>query len=275
MNTTAQPSTKPKTSKFTFISNPFTSSFEGMSKLFKHNQTPAIVILILSFFGAIFNLFSSFPSSSNNSSTTTSGSVDNEIIAPFVAFAVVIFLIFMVISIIVSVLYTGVVNYVTWKTSRGESTDLGEALRETMKRFWRILELQIIVGLKIFLGIIFFIVPGIRAALRYQMVFIAMFDEDLGVQKSMDRIKALTHKNLMEVFGIMTVSQLLFPVAILIQMGGESVLYPQLKQLKDNNLPKPETHWLNYLGFIIFGAFFFLFAMTMLLVLSFMSSINP
>jgi len=258
--------TKSSPSKFQFISNPFTSSFEGMSKLFKHNQTPALVILVLSFFGAIFNLFSSLPFPSDSS--TTNGTVENEVAAPIVAFAVTAGIILMIISIVVGVLYAGVVNYVTWKTSRGESADLGEALRETMKRFWRILAIQIIVGLKVFIGIIFFIVPGIRAALRYQMVLIAMFDEDLGIQQSMDRVKKLTHQNLMEVFGIMTVSQLLFPVAILIQMGGESVLYPQLKQLKDNNLPKPETHWLNYLGFIIFAGFFFLFAMTMLLVLA-------
>lgn len=246
-------SQSPKTSKFNFISNPFTSSFDGMSRLFKRNQTPAIVILVLSLFGGFINSFSSFPTS-GSSTTSSPGS---EVSAPVIGVITVFIILFILASIFIGVLYSGVVNYVAWKTSRDESTDLGEALRESMKRFWRILEIQIIVGIKIFFGFIFFIVPGVRAALRYQMVYMAMFDEDLNATKSMARIKALTKNNLMEVFGIITVSQLLFPVAILIQMGGEAVLYPQLKELKDNNLPKPQTHWLNYLGFILLAGLFF------------------
>lgn len=251
--TTSTP-TKPK---FHFISNPFKSSFDGINNLFKHNQTMAIVILILSFFGAFANMFSSFPTPpASETSTSTTAAASEPISAALVAVIVVFAAIFFFVSIFVSVVYTGIVNYVAWKSSRGETTTFGEAFSQAMKHFWRILGIQIVVGLKIFGGLLLFIVPGIRASLRYQMVFFAMFDEKLNAWKSMDRVKQLTKNHLMEVFGIMTVGQLLFPVAVLVQIGGESVLYPQLKHLKDNNLPKPPIHWLNYLGFILLGALF-------------------
>lgn len=245
----------PHKSKFEFISNPFKSSFDGINRLFKHNQTMAIVILILSFFGAFFNMFSSFPTPpSGGGTSTTSTAANDSISAALVAVIVSVAVVVMLVSIFISIVYTGIVNYVAWKSSREETTTFGEAFNETMKRFWRILGIQFMVGLKIFGGVLLFIVPGVRAALRYQMVYFAMFDEDLGVFKSMDRVKQLTKNHLMEVFGILTVGQLLFPVAVLVQMGGESVLYPQLKHLKDNNLAKPPTHWLNHLGFMLFGA---------------------
>lgn len=105
------------------------------------------------------------------------------------------------------------------------------------------------------------------------MVLFPVFDEDLGAWQAVNRIKFLTQKSLMEVFGIMTVSQLLFPVAILIQMGGESVLYPQLKAIKDSGAEKPPTHWLNYLGFVLWAGLFVIIASFSLLILILMSNI--
>lgn len=250
-------------SKFKFISNPFKSSFDGMSKLFKLNQTPAIIILVLSLFGGIFNSIGSFPGSDGSGSSSSA----TEALHPaIIAIIVMMVFIFLLIAIVLGVIYAGIVNYITWKTSRNETTTIGKAFEQTMKRFWRILGIQIIVGLKVFFGLLLFIVPGIRAALRYQMVYLAMFDEDLDITKSQERVKALTKHHLMEVFGIMTVSQLLFPMAIIIQMGGESILYPQLKYLKAHNLPKPQTHWLNYIGFLVFGVFMFLIGILVLLI---------
>jgi hypothetical protein len=169
--------------KFEFISNPFKSSFDGLSKLFKLNQTPAVVIMIIALFGGLLNSISSLPGSSTDSSTAP---VDENVSMTIVAIIIAVALVIAVVATVLGAIYTGVVNYVAWKTSRNESTDLGEAFEQTMKRFWRILLIQIIVGFKIFFGFIFFIVPGIRAALRYQMVYITMFDEDLNTWKSMD-----------------------------------------------------------------------------------------
>lgn len=252
--------------KHNFTSNPFTSCFDGISELFKTNQTPAIIILVFSVFGIFLNFLTSlpFPNQSVEPAPTTTSIPETN--SALIAMLIVGIVIAITISVVLSVLYTGVVNYVTWKTSRGESTDFGEALRASFRHFWRILGIQIIVGIKVLFGLFLFIVPGIRAALRYQLVFIAMYDENLSIFKSMDRVKFLARQHLIEIFGIMTVAKLLFPATALLQMGGFSMLYPGLKNLKDNDLPKPQTHWLNYIGIFIIG-FIALFVIGLLMLL--------
>lgn len=270
MNTTKQPAhTKQKLS---FESNPFKSSFDGLNRLFKLSQTPAVIILVLSFASFAFNMFP-FPGDFDSSSSTTTTAASDPINGAILGILLSLVFVGVIVTIALSVFYYGVVNYVAWKTSKNESTDIGEALRATAKKFWTILGIQIIVGLKVLGGLILFIIPGIRAMLRYQMVLFPVFDEDLGAWQAVNRIKFLTQKSLMEVFGIMTVSQLLFPVAILIQMGGESVLYPQLKAIKDSGAEKPPTHWLNYLGFVLWAGLFVIIASFSLLILILMSNI--
>ncbi len=270
MKTTEQPTHTKQ--KLPFESNPFKSSFDGLNRLFKLSQTPAIIILVLSFASFAFNMFP-FPSDFDSSSSTTTTAASDPINGAVLGIALSLVFVGVIVMIALSVFYYGVVNYVAWKTSKNEATDIGEALRATAQKFWTILGIQIIVGLKVLGGLILFIVPGIRAMLRYQMVLFPVFDEDLGAWKAVNRIKFLTQKSLMEVFGIMTVSQLLFPVAILIQMGGESVLYPQLKAIKDSGAEKPPTHWLNYLGFVLWAGLFVIIASFSLLILILMSNI--
>ncbi len=271
MKTTQQPTHTKQ--KLPFESNPFKSSFDGLNRLFKLSQTPAIIILVLSFASFALNMFP-FPGDFDSSSTTTTTAASDPINGAVLGIALSLVFVGVIVMIALSVFYYGVANYVAWKTSKNESTDIGEALRATADKFWTILGIQIIVGLKVLGGLILFIVPGIRAMLRYQMVLFPVFDENLGAWKAVNRIKFLTKKSLMEVFGIMTVAQLLFPVAVLIQMGGESVLYPQLKAIKDSGAEKPPTHWLNYLGFVLWAGLFVIIASISLLVLLLTASIN-
>lgn len=254
--------------KFEYISNPFSSSFKGMSRLFERSQTAAIVVLVISVISAISNSMSSFPTESNEVATQTSTtSAGASLPVGAVAFLGIFILALTAGIIFLTVLLTGIVNYIAWKNSRDEEAQFGDAVRATLDNFWKILLIMLITTFKIIGGFLLLIVPGVRAALRYQMVYMAMFDENLSAKESISRIKFLTKGHLMEMFGILSVSQLLLPVSLLVQIGGQSILYPQLKHIKDNKLPSPPTHWANYISIIILAAII-LFAIGLIVLIT-------
>jgi hypothetical protein len=247
-----------------FESNPFKSCFSGLDRLFQHNLRPAIAILMV---GALFGMpgfVNSFATGKNTQTATPATAPD--LSAGVIVAIIVGVLVAIIIFTAVSTIFSGVMNYVVYKTMKGERTTIKEALAATMNKFWTILAIHILVGLKVLGGIILFIIPGIRAGLRYQMTLLPMFDEDLKARAAMRRIKDLTKDHLLEIFGIVSVAALIFPINSLVQMGGESVMYHQLKSLKASGAPKPPVHWLNYIGFIMLAGFMAFVAFIVLLV---------
>ncbi len=120
--------------------------------------------------------------------------------------------------------------------------------------------------LKVLGGLLLFIIPGIRAMLRYNMVHMFVFDENTGVIESINKSKALAKDHLIEVFGMTFASSLIPFVGGIMAIGGQSVMYPQLKQLKSAPHQKPKVHWLNYLAFILWLIFSLFIALIVLIL---------
>jgi hypothetical protein len=55
-------------------------------------------------------------------------------------------------------------------------------------------------------------------------------------------------------------------------MGGEAILYPQLKHLKDNDLPKPPTTGSTILGLLLMSLFLLFIAFILVIVALVVSS---
>lgn len=263
-NAVNQPASAPQD----YVSNPFSSCFRGLDKLFKHNKKIAIVLLVIS---AVLGGLQFLGGSSEETATAppaesgAGAGLDGVQIALIVALGVLI----LAAMFFVSVFIGGVISFITLKTSRGETTSFKEAARATFAKFWTLAGVTVLSILKILGGSLLLIVPGVRAGLRYQMALLPVFDDNLKAGAAMRRIKFLTKNHLMEVFGIGTVSSLIPVFGPLLQIGGEAVLYPQLKDLKDNNRPKPPTHWLNYLGFILLALITILIVIIVLAAISF------
>lgn len=258
-----------------YQSNPFLSSFKGFGELFERNQTLSIIILVGSFIVVVLQVLLQFAiplviagAVSSSTDNSSAGSMSGFIIGLIVVGG----LLATVVSIFISVVFVGMTTYIAYKTGRQETTTFKEAFLVTISKFWSILYATFIAVLKIIGGLFLFIVPGIRAALRYQMVVFPIFDENLSGSAAVKRIKFLTKDHLMEMFGLYTVvslvSSLLPPIITLVQMAGQTVMYPQLKALKDSNTPKPPVHWLNYIGFIITGAVMLLIFLILILVIA-------
>lgn len=252
---------KVKNAKQEYISNPFKLIFKGFDSLFKHNQTMSIVILALTLLGSFGQIFNAAGSSTTGGAAASSSANTGAEIALIVALISIASLLFIAAILFFGTIINGAIAYVVYKTSKSETTNFSETMHAVFGKFWTILGVQIVVGLKILGGLLLFIIPGIRAALRYNFVLLPIFDEDATVGKAMQRSKQLTKDHLIEVFGMVTAAAIIPIVGPLMQYGGQSVMYPQLKRLKDSNGAKPPVHWLNYLGFVLIGLFVLFIAM--------------
>lgn len=235
--------TPAKSEHTTYESNPFKVTFGGIDKLFKLNQPWGIAIIViglLSGFGQFYN--SPYSGSGALSSLALLGIVFGG-------------LAFLIAAIVLSTLYRGAVAYVALKTMQGEHVGFKDAVMASADRFWTLLGIEAVVFLKVLGGLLLFIVPGVRAALRYNMVFLPVFDKNAKAMEAITDIKSLTKDHILEIFGMSTAAGIVPIVGPALGVGGQIVIYPQLRKLKASSASKPPVHWLNYLGFILMAAF--------------------
>ena len=231
-----------------------------MAAIFKYNLVWAVILLILGGMGTASQVWSETDrSTSRDSGISLTGGA--EVDAAFVAFTTSVLLVVFLLVVVASVYINGITTYVAWKTSRKQTTGIREAFGAVTQRFWTIAGIEAISFLKIIGGLFLFIIPGIRAALRYQMAVFPVFDENLKASEALQRIKKLTKNHLIEVFGVLFVGTIVPVIGSVMQAGGQAVLYPELKSLDKSGAARPAAHWLNYLGVVVFvGAFVILVA---------------
>ena len=239
------------TTQTNYISNPFKVIFAGFGNMFKYNQHLSIILLIASLF---MSGGGSLSDASGASSDSFNPSHEQVIIILIVVGVLLLALVPLIIFL--STMYYGIASYTALKTARHETTTFKEAWNTSLRKFWTILGINIIVGLKVLGGLLLFIIPGIRAMLRYNMVHMFVFDENTGVKDSVGKSKELAKDHLIEIFGMTFAAGIIPIVGGLMQIGGQSVMYPQLRQLKSTPSQKPHVHWLNYLAFVIFSVIF-------------------
>jgi hypothetical protein len=93
---------------------------------------------------------------------------------------------------------------------------VGEILGSvTSKLVWIIL-LQIVLGILIAIGLVFFIIPGVILALMWIVAMPALVVEDRGVFDSMSRSSDLTRHNRMRILGIGIVIVLVYVAIVLV-----------------------------------------------------------
>lgn len=235
-----------------YISNPFKLIFKGFGNLFNINQSAAIVILVVGLFSYTGNIF---PGSGNSQSpgTINAESISNDALVIIGVIVFFVMLVLVPIIIFVTTIYQGFSAYVALQTSKNKTVSIGDALRVVIKKFWTLLLINIIVFFKVLGGLLLFIIPGIRAALRYKMVHFHVFDTNSNAKESITKAKVLTKDHLIEVLGMSFAAGIIPLVNGVMDVGGQSVMYKQLNDLKSSSQNKPPVHWLNYLVFIIVG----------------------
>jgi uncharacterized membrane protein len=93
------------------------------------------------------------------------------------------------------------------------------------KYFWRILGASLLLAIIVIIGTLFFIIPGIYLALRYQFTLAAIVDKDMSITEAMDYSSKLTDKVKLRLlafgfaeFGVILLGVLALGLGVLVAM---------------------------------------------------------
>ncbi len=292
---------------FVYDSNPFTLSFKGFGLFAQYAKGVVIAIVIfglLSFVGNIISEISSnFSDRSNNQSSTsffddvnddrqvtiqddfsgssesliTNGSNQNDTVDGGEIAGIVVIIGIVILGIIIvaipfsaaiSAVFKGVIAAGMVASMHKRTITFGEAFSAMGNRFTTLFLSELIVTLKIIGGYMLFIVPGIRAQLRYKALpYIIMNEESVSASQAITKSKELYRGHLIEILGIGFVGGIIPFIGQAIDAGGVGLSYQQIAYYKENNLQTPKTHWLNYIGLIL-AILFILFIAGIILLLA-------
>lgn len=265
----------PKKQPMEYDSNPFTLSFKGFGLLLDYAKGVFIAMLVFSLIGFVFNVAAEFIPDSSESQTSqlseddpfTNNELANDInqasvdeddaamVVIFILLAVAIgSLVVVAVSTVFTAAYKGFVAAGAVAAGQKRTITAGEAFSEMGGRFGTLYLAELIAVARIIGGYLLFIVPGIRAQLRYQSTpYILMGEKSLSATQGIARSKELYKGHLMEVFGIMTVGAIIPVIGNAISSSGMALSTQQITAYHAAGAPTPKTHWLNYLGLILIG----------------------
>ncbi len=260
---------------FHYETNPITIVITGFKKAFAHSQQLAVMLIVIPMILGVVNfiaqIFSEVFSSAIDSNNDRSPAV--------LVVGAVLFILAMLLTMFVQVLYVGFQSFAMIKISRGEDETLGKALEQAFSRFWKVVAVNIMIfiyalpyAVAITLLIILNIIIGmnsrlalavslpvsiilaiangvlmIRVYLRFAFAVYYLFDGNHTPTAALEKSKHLTRKRLSEVFGVTTISSMVPFVSSLCLASGMAVLYSQLTYARETKTEMPRQHLLNYL----------------------------
>ena len=282
MNESTQ-SVAPKASENTYQNNPFFVATDGIDRLFKKAMPIGVLFAILSFAGLLGSLPGSFTPPQNMESTTSQNASqqsqqqtpaatsqtqnvtpqnrneeslfgeNNQFPTALFAVGGVIILMALAVALFIGIVIKGVSDFTAAQLANGNEVGFGEAFKGVFGSFWGYTWVLVIVGVKIFLWSLLFIIPGIIMAIRYTFAGVSYFD---GKGKGNAAVKdslALTKGAWLTTFASHTLFNMITfgIVQSLLEPGTNSVLYGQFRPLTDAGEAKPKAHGLSWLTLIL------------------------
>jgi hypothetical protein len=288
---------KKEPEKLKYDSNPFTISFRGFGMLAQFAKGVVITTVVFSILGLAFNTIGQIVSivddnnSSSNSSFETNFSRDDTqenvfdldvnddqsitintngesqtltsseigaIVGLIIGVLLIITIVLLPLGVAINSAIKGFVAAGMVASIKNKNISFGETFSAMSDRYGVLFVSELIATLKIIGGYILFIVPGVRAQLRYEALpYVIMSDEDVKAKEALTRTKHLYEKHLMEVLGIKFVGSIIPFIGMAITAGGIGLSQHQLAHYKDNDIETPKTHWLNYLPFLLVALLLF------------------
>lgn len=233
-----------------YVNNPFFIAINGLTKLFNLALGVGLVLVALSF-TLSFSSNPEYPTTEDGRpdveqiSQTVTGWSTNDWVTTIGAVVIIGAAI-----ILLSALFSGVSAYTSAQLAKDKKVSLNEAFKVAFDHLWGFLWLQIIIGVKLFLWTLLFIIPGIIMSVRYSLAKVAFFDKDLRGNAAIKESLRLT-KNAWfttfagnALFNYITLGM----ISWVVTTGTNAVLYRQFKQVGDN---KPPAHWLSWVTFFL------------------------
>ena len=252
-----------------YDSNPFTLSFKGFGLLADYARGVMIVLLVLSGFGFIANLFSGFGETEFEESTSSELSFESDIstTADSIEFSEVLGVALLIagvlafvllIGLLITTIFKGFVAAGTIAASEKRQITIGQAFSAMADRFGTLYVAELLAALRILGGYILLIIPGIRAQLRYQALpYVVMTNPDMTATQAVNETKRLYNGHLIESFGIATVGAIIPFIGTAFASCGYTLSAQQLAAYDKAGKETPSTHPLNYIGIALLALLFF------------------
>lgn len=126
------------------------------------------------------------------------------ILGYFASKSVIINIIYAIATVVAALYIQGALSRIVQDVREDGKVDwsVGELLKSINPKLLPLLGLSIVVGILVFIGLIFFIIPGIILALMWFVAVPVMIIEDKGVFDSMSRSGELTKSNRWRLLGL-------------------------------------------------------------------------
>ncbi len=156
---------------------------------------------------------------------------------------------FLAVAIFIGVMLRGISDYTASELAKGKPVAINDAILVVLRNFWGYLWLQIVIGVKIFLWSLLFIIPGIIMAVRYTLSGVSYFSNDMGANAATKKSAELTKGAWLTTYA----SHFLFNlvtfglITSVLTPGTNAVLYSQYSTAKK----KPKAHMLSWLSLLV------------------------
>ncbi|MXV60689.1 hypothetical protein GS429_01105 [Natronorubrum sp. JWXQ-INN-674] len=112
-------------------------------------------------------------------------------------------------SFLVLIYVDGVAHVIGQQEATGHGGDLGQASTVVLGQFVSLIGIFIVYGLVVFVGLLFFIIPGVYLAIRLSLAFPACVIDEEGAFESLSTSWSVAKGNLIKLFGITVLSLLI------------------------------------------------------------------
>lgn len=249
----AQPPTTSHQLSTDYINNPFTIALEGIKLLFRNATTVAIFLAI---FSALTAGSYAFRQNSDYEERTAGNIEAFPAIEPSTAIIIGVLAVVVLFGVIVIASFlSGISAFTAAELANGRTVSFRQAAKASFKRLWSFVWLQILIGIKILLWMLLFIIPGFVMAIRYSLANVSFFDSNknlTGNAAIKDSI-ALTKNGWRTTLAAQTLFYIitLGTIGPIIDVATKSILYKQFVAAQAKNEAKPPAHILSQIIFAL------------------------
>lgn len=281
MDKTTQQKITTKTAAHPYENNPFFIATTGIELLFKKAQSIGIILAVIAGLSALAGLPSLFMQSAASPSqpqtTATSPSQSQQTFESFIhavplgvwLLLALLVLFGLLVVITVGSIIRGIQDYTSSQIAHDRTVSLNEAFRVVFHAFWGYLWVLTVVGIKVLLWSLLFIVPGIIMSVRYSLAGVAYFDKSLKGNQAAQYSAQITKGGWLTTFASQRLLNIITFGAIpsLLSPGTNAVLYRQFTSVSET---KPKAHvlsWLTLLVPIVFAILIIILVMTIIAII--------
>ena len=229
----------PQTVSTTYQSNPFLVTARGIVTILQNNPVTAMLLMLVLALIAILAII---------------------VIAILAAIlnhgASFVFVVLLMALAYIAFLAVSVGSYlaVGSASTRGERITTKQAISRATDKALPLIGAGILSFIAIAVGFVLLVVPGFIMLGRLSLTLVVMMEENLDAIASLKRSWNLTKGHTIEMLGALFAGQfmsgggLLGPTVEIAPLFGR---YQDLVELERSGQAKPQTHWLNYLAFIL------------------------